>query len=107
MPTNYRKYGKIVEITKFEKEPPKIRVYGPRKRRVVYGARRFDNIRRTKQICVRRLSSALEELGCPVLVTLTFDGDASDASFANDSLRFFQVRLRAEFPSAQSFFVPE
>ncbi|MBY0294143.1 hypothetical protein K2Q08_02315 [Patescibacteria group bacterium] len=54
-----------------------------------------------------RVSSALEELGCPLLVTLTFNGDASDASYANDSLRTFQVRLRNKFPDAQSLFVPE
>jgi hypothetical protein len=51
--------------------------------------------------------SALEEYGCPLLVTLTFAGDASDASYANDSLRSFQVRLRAQYPQAQSLFIPE
>ncbi|MBI3046424.1 MAG: hypothetical protein HYY86_02735 [Candidatus Harrisonbacteria bacterium] len=107
MPVIYRKYGEIVEITETEKEPSKIRVYSPRARRIIYGPRRRDNIWRTKQICVRRLSSALEEFGCPLLVTLTFKGDASDASFANDSLRRFQVRLQTKFPKAQSLFVPE
>lgn len=107
MPTIFRKYGSISEITKIEKEPSKIRLYVSRKKRVIYGARRFDNIYRTKQICVRRVFSALEKLGCPLLVTLTFKGDASDASFANDSLRFFQVRLRSKFYKAHSIFVPE
>ncbi|MEK7095093.1 MAG: hypothetical protein AAB917_00350 [Patescibacteria group bacterium] len=51
--------------------------------------------------------SALEEYGCPLLVTLTFAGDASDASYANDSLRAFQVRLRTQYSSAQSIFIPE
>lgn len=107
MPIIYRKYGPVIEITEIEKEPSKIRIYHSRERRIIFGPRRFDNIRRTKQICVRRLSAALEEFGCPLLVTLTFGGDASDASFANDSLRIFQVRLRAQFPEAQSLFVPE
>ena len=107
MPFNYRKYGKIVEITEIEKETSKVRVYAARKRRVVFGARRPDNIRRTKQICLRRVLSAIEELGCPLLVTLTFAGDASDASLANDSLRSFQVRLHDKFTNAHSIFVPE
>lgn len=107
MPTIYHRYGDIVEITTFEKEPSQIRLPYPRKRRIIYGARRSDNVRRTRQICVWRVSSALKVLGCPLLVTLTFAGDASDAAFANDSLRFFQVRLRAKFPDAQSVFVPE
>ncbi len=107
MPTIFKKYGEIIEITQIEKEPLKIRVHHARKRRNVFGPRRPDNIRRTKQICVRRVSTALEDFGCPLLVTLTFKGDASDASYANDSLRFFQVRLRTEYPKAQSIFVPE
>ncbi|HEY0964236.1 MAG TPA: hypothetical protein VGE31_00360, partial [Candidatus Paceibacterota bacterium] len=45
--------------------------------------------------------------GRPLLVTLTFEGDASDTSFANHSLRTFQVRLRSKFPLAESLFVPE
>ena len=56
---------------------------------------------------MRRVFSAIEEFGCPLLVTLTFGGDASDASFANDALRLFQVRLRSEYSGAQSLFVPE
>ena len=104
----YKKYGPIVEITEIEKEPSKeVRVHRSRKRDAVYGARRLDNIRRTKQICVRRVFSAIEEYGCPLMVTLTFAGDASDASYANDSLRTFQVRLRAKYPDAHSLFVPE
>lgn len=108
MPVIYKKYGPIVEITEIEKEPSKkVRVHRPRKRGAVYGARRPDNIRRTKQICVRRVFSAIEEYGCPLMVTLTFAGDASDASYANDSLRTFQVRLRAKYSDAHSLFVPE
>lgn len=103
----YRKYGATVEITEIEKKPSKVRIHAPRKRRDVYGKRRLDNIRRTKQICVRRVSAALEDFGCPLLVTLTFAGDASDASYANDSLRHFQVRLRNAFRDAQSLFIPE
>jgi len=103
----FRKYGNTIEITELEKEPSKVRIYTPRKGRTVYGARRSDNARRTQKICVRRVSSAIEDFGCPLLVTLTFNGDASDASYANDSLRFFQVRLRAQYPYAESVFVPE
>jgi len=103
----YRAYGKTVEITEVDKEPSKVRIFATRERRTVFGARRFDNIRRTRKICVWRVSAALEELGCPLLLTLTFAGDASDASYANDSLRKFQVRLRNKYPNAQSLFVPE
>src|SRR3989338_62195 len=107
MPVTYRKYGPIIEITEYEKETSKVRLHAVRKRRNVYGARRSDNIRRTKRICVRRVFAAIEDFGSPLLVTLTFDGDASDASYANDALRRFQVRLLRKFPNAQSLFVPE
>ena len=107
MPIIFKKYGSIIEITEIEKEPSKVRVHHSRKRSDVFGIRRPDNTRRTRQICVRRVSSALEDLGCPLLVTLTFSGDASDASYANDSLRIFQVRLRTKFPEVQSIFIPE
>ncbi|MBI4090439.1 MAG: hypothetical protein HY422_00250 [Candidatus Komeilibacteria bacterium] len=56
---------------------------------------------------MRRLLAALEEFGRPLLLTLTFEGDASDASYANDALSDFQLRVRSEFPEAQSLFVPE
>lgn len=103
----FRKYGQTVEITEIEKDPPKGRLPFTRKRRDVFGARRPDNTRRAKKICVWRVSSAIEDFGCPLLVTLTFSGDADDAFYASDSLRGFQVRLRARFPDAQSLFVPE
>ncbi len=103
----FKKYGPIVEITEIEKTPKKVRVSHSRKRRTVFGPRRPDNIRRTRQICLRRVLSALEDFGCPLLVTLTFKGDASDASYANDSLRAFQVRLRNKFADAESLFIPE
>ena len=103
----YRRYGKTVEITTIEKEPHKIRVRAPRKKITRYGFRRPDNIRRTKTICLRRVSVALAVYGCPLLITLTFDGDASDAAYASDALRRFQVRLRGKFVGAQSLFVPE
>ncbi|MDR3582238.1 MAG: hypothetical protein P4L67_03115 [Candidatus Pacebacteria bacterium] len=103
----YRKYGNTIEITEIEKEPPQGRVFAPRKRRDVFEARRPDNTRRTKKLCMWRVSSALEEYGCPLLVTLTFNGDASDAFYASDSLRNFQVRLRDKYPQAQSIFIPE
>ncbi|MDO8469473.1 MAG: hypothetical protein Q7S84_00440 [bacterium] len=107
MPFIYRNYGKIREISEIEKVPDKVRVYHPREKRVVYGPRRLDNIRRTRQICVRRLSAALEEFGRPLLLTLTFQGDASDAARANDALRRLQVRLPAKYPDAHSLFVIE
>ena len=109
MPYIYKQYGDTVEITQIEKEPlpHKVCLHPKRRRSDVYGPRRPDNIRRTKQICVRRVLSALAAYGCPLLVTFTFNGDASDAAFANDSLRVFQVRLRDKYPTAQSIFVPE
>lgn len=122
MPIIYRKYGNIAQITEIEKTPSKVRLYHSRKRNAVFGYResdmvrrkyvrhgpkRSDNIRRASQVCVRRVLSALEDFGCPLLVTCTFEGDASDAAFANDSLRHFQVRLRNAFPLAQSIFIPE
>ncbi len=108
MPFIYKKYGPVVEITSYEKTPShKVRVHFKGRRCNVYGPRRPDNIRRTKQICVRRVFSAIEEFGNPLLLALTFKGDASDASYANDSLRWFQVRLRNKYPEAQSLFIPE
>lgn len=107
MRTIYKRYGKIVEITQVQKTPRKVRVSAPRERRDIYGARRQDNIRRTRKICVRRVFSALDAFGSPLLVTLTFEGDASDAAYANDSLRYFQMRLRIKYPKAVSLFVPE
>lgn len=102
-----KKYGKIIEVTTFEKAPPKICVRRRRKKRTIYGVRRPDNIWRTRKICMRRVHAALKEFGCPILVTLTFAGDASDASFANDSLRIFQMRLRTKYGKPYSLFVPE
>lgn len=103
-----KQYGKITEITETEKSPSKIRVYAStRKKKDIYGARRRDNIKRSKQICLRRVSTAIADFGSPLFLTLTFEGDASDASYANDSIRSFQVRLQARYPKAQSIFVPE
>jgi hypothetical protein len=107
MSLHYRKYGKIIEITEIEKEPSKVRVYTPRERDDVYHPRRSDNIRKTRKICLWRVLTAIEKYGCPLLVTLTFAGDASDAAYANDALRTFQVRLRNKYPEAQSLLVPE
>lgn len=109
MPVLYRQNGNLVEITKTQKKPSKIRLPNERARevRLVYKARRPDNINRTRQTCVRRVSACIAAFGSPLLATLTFRGDATDASFANDSLRTFQVRLQNRFPNAQSIFVPE
>ena len=105
----YKKYGPVVEITEIEKETRKrkVHVHFAKRRRAIFGPRRPDNIRRTRKICVRRVFAAIEDFGCPLLLTLTFAGDASDAAYANDSLRVFQVRLRTKFKDPQSLFVPE
>lgn len=105
----YKRFGDYTEITRYQRQPhpPKVRIRRTRDRNSIIGPRRPDNIKRTKQICLRRVSAALAAFGCPLLVTLTLDGDASDASFANDSLRRFQVRLRDKYPLAESLFVPE
>jgi hypothetical protein len=103
----YKKYGKIIEITEFEKNPPQVRVRGTRERNLIHKPRRPDNIRRTAKICLRRVHAAIEDFGNPLLATFTFAGDSSDASYANDSLRDFQVRLRTKFSGAQSLFIPE
>lgn len=103
----YRRYGNIVEITEVQKTPRKRRLPIPRERRNVYGARRPDNIRRTRTICVRRVLAAIAMFGSPLLVTLTFAGDASDAAYANTSLRYFQMRLRIKYRKALSLFIPE
>jgi hypothetical protein len=109
MPIIFRQNGKLTEITEFERKPP-VRFRDEsvdRKPRLVHTRRRKDNIVRTRSTCLRRVSAALEAFGNPLLVTLTFSGDASDASFANDALRSFQVRLRTKYPEARSVFVPE
>ena len=110
MPFVYRQNGNLVEITETEKAPTKVRVrpdHIRRRVRPLHRARRRDNLVRTRQICVRRVSAGLAAFGTPLLATLTFQGDASDAAYANDSIRRFQVRLRAFYPQAESIFVPE
>jgi len=107
MPVIILKYGKTVQITEIEKEPLKVRVFNTKERDGIFKARRPDNIRRTRQICMRRLSAAIEEMGSPLLLTLTFRGNAGDAAYANDSIRRFQMRLRSKYPECQSLFVPE
>ncbi len=102
-----KRYGEITEITETEKSPSKIRISSSRNRKDIYGERRRDNIKRTRQICLRRMSVAVKDFGSPLLITLTFEGDASDASYANDSIRHFQVRLQTRYTNAQSIFVPE
>ncbi len=105
----YKSYGHFTEITRYQRKPnpPKIRIHRTRDKNRPIGARRPDNINRTRQTCLRRVSSAIKELGRPLLVTLTFGGDASDASHANDALRRFQVRMRGKYPLAESIFIPE
>ncbi|MFA6251564.1 MAG: hypothetical protein WC603_02985 [Candidatus Paceibacterota bacterium] len=104
----YRKYGKTIEITKTQKEPSPIRrVSSSRKNGEPLAVRRADSVRRTKRICLRRLLSAIEELGSPLFITLTFQGSASDVLFSSSALTRFQRRLSISFPNSQSLFVPE
>ncbi len=108
MPTTIRLYGKVVEVTEYEKTSAKaVRIHAPRARGDVIGCRRVDSLRRTKQICVRKLSTAIEELGSPLLLTLTFDGDASDAYSSSKALALFFRRLRLKYPRAHALVVPE
>lgn len=103
-----RKYGKTLEVTTYEKKiNPKKICLRFKKRSDVVGQRRIDSVRRTRKIFVRRVLSAIEENGSPLLLTLTFKGSASDAYFANEALSAFQRRLRIECPEASSVFVPE
>lgn len=103
------KYGPFVEVTRTQTlpHPPQVRIHRRKNKHRPIGPRRPDNIKRTKRICLRRVSAALEAFGCPLLCTLTFAGDASDAAFANRSLSQFQVRLRTKFPLAETIFIPE
>jgi len=104
----YRKYGKTVEITKTQKEPSSRRgVSSTRKLRGIINVRRVDSIRRTKRICLRKLLSAFEDFGAPLLITLTFSGSASDVLLSSRRLSYFQRRLQAKFPGSQSLFIPE
>lgn len=104
----YRKYGKVIEITKTEKAPSSVRrVSNTRKTGLPLGVRRIDSVRRTKRICLRKLLSAIEELGSPIFITLTFQGSASDVLFSSQALTRFQRRLSVQFKCCQSLFVPE
>lgn len=104
-----RSYGDIVEITSYEKKPkPKtLQISSSRKSSLFCKARRSDSVRRTRAIALRRLLSALKELGSPLFVTLTFEGSASDIFYASRSFSRFQRRLSSEFEGVSSLFVPE
>jgi len=103
-----RKYGDVLDITTYEKKvnPKKISLLR-KKRPDVVGQRRADSLKRTKQICLRRVLTAIKENGCPLFFTLTFNGSASDAYYANEALSDFQWWLRIKFPESSSVFVPE
>lgn len=110
MPTIYRQYGDKVEITSWEKErggSGKVRVSSVKEGDIDYGERRRDSLTRTYQICVRRVSSALSDFGCPGLFTFTFQGDASDVVRLSNSIRRFLLRLRVKYPGAMAIVVPE
>lgn len=108
MPYLIRKYGDILDVTIYEKKvnPKKICLLR-KKRPDVVGQRRVDSLRRTKKICLRRVLSALKENGSPLFCTLTFNGSASDAWYANEALSRFQRWLHIKFPNSSSVFVPE
>jgi len=104
----YRKYGKRVECTTIEKESAgTMRVSVARARGIVYGERRPDNVRRTKQICMRRVLSAIEDFGSPLLFTFTLSGISTDICRSEDLLRSFTMRLRGKFKDAEYIIVPE
>lgn len=109
MPTTVKFYGNTTEITTYEKEVNKKRVYvhSSRKYASTYQPRRPDNLRRTRQQCLRRVSTAIVELGAPLFCTLTFAGSASNVYAGSQSLTRFQRRLRAKYSLAQSVFIPE
>lgn len=103
------KSGARVEVTTLEKRPEKraTTVRRSRQRGDVLMPRRPDNLRRCAKRCLRLVLAALPILGCPLLITLTFDGDASDSQYAGDALSDFQKRLRIEYPECHYIFVPE
>lgn len=103
------KSGARIEITTLEKRPQKrtTTVRRSRARGDVLMPRRPDNLRRSAQRCLRLLLTALPIYGSPLLVTLTFQGDASDSQYAGDALSDFQKRLRFQYRDSHSFFVPE
>lgn len=104
----YRKYGKVIEITKIEKEPNRVRgIPNTRQTSLFIRARRSDSARRTKRICMRRVLSAIEEFGSPLFITLTFQGSASDILLSSKALTYFLRRLRVSFPNSAVVFVPE
>lgn len=103
-----RSYGQVVEITKIEKEPSRVcRISTPKTRSDIIKPRRTDSARRTRRICLRRVLSAIKELGTPLFVTLTFEGLVSDVLLASNALSHFQRRLSIKFPQSASLFVPE
>lgn len=108
MPVIYRKYGKIAQIVSYEKTPTAVRVsVTARVRSDVIRPRRVDSLRRTKTICLRRMLSAFEEFGSPLLVTLTFAGIATDVAFSARAIGRFQMRVRRLYPKAACLFIPE
>lgn len=107
MYTILKRYGKILEVTQFEKKSQKVRLHSSYQRNDVHGKRRIDSLRRSRQICVRRVLSAIEDFGTPMFATLTFEGDASDAYYASEVLSRFQRRLLSKYPQSCSLFIPE
>jgi len=108
MPISIKYYGNTTEITTIEKEGRKRSLFSRTRERTGFvPIRRPDNLRRTRQLCMRRVSCALADLGCPLFATLTFQGSASNIYSASRALSRFQRRLRTKYPLAQTVFVPE
>jgi hypothetical protein len=104
----FRSYGKTIEITETQRDPSENRrVQSTREKRLFITQRRSDSVRRTRRICLRKLFSAIEELGSPLFLTLTFNGSASDIMLSSKRLTYFLRRLRDDFPDAHALFVPE
>lgn len=109
MPYVIRKYGKYLDITIYEKETKSkkgVRVLREKPDNGI-GQRRADSLKRTRKIFLRRVLSAIEKFGCPLLITLTFAGKASDAFYAGECLAKFGRRLRVEYPNCSYVFIPE
>jgi len=111
MPVVYKRFGSTVEITRYEKEVNKTKKNNSfsirRKEDFAYGARRFDSLRRSKRILVRRVLCAIEDYGVPLLCTFTFDGCATEPIRYTDAVRKFLLRLSREYKEAVCIIVPE
>jgi len=104
-----RRYGPYLDITQYERKTKNKKGFCVLRKKSDFGVgqRRVDSLKRTRKIFVRRVLSAVEEYGSPLLITLTFSGQASDAYFAGTALARFGRRLRDEYPNSAYVFIPE